>query len=111
MKIISRKEIRYYTDEAGRCFYLEWLSKLDLVTRVIITKRVDRLSEGNPGHARPVGNGVHELKIDCGPGYRVYFANDGHSLVLILAGGSKKRQSKDVNMAKSFWIDWNNSAE
>jgi len=87
--------------------YREWLDALkDRAGRARILVRVDRLVHGNPGHHRDLTDGVSELKIDFGPGYRVYYAQRGTSLLLLLAGGDKSTQQKDIAMAihlaKSF---------
>ena len=87
--------------------YREWIDALkDRAGRARILVRVDRLIHGNPGHHRDLTDGVSELKIDFGPGYRVYYAQRGTSLLLLLAGGDKSTQQKDIAMAihlaKSF---------
>lgn len=77
-----------------------WFANLrDRVTRVRIDIRIRRLSLGNYGDVRPVGEGVSELRIDYGPGYRVYFVQRGQSLVILLAGGDKSTQSRDIEKA------------
>ena len=80
--------------------YREWLDALkDRAGRARILVRVDRLIHGNPGHHRDLTDGVSELKIDFGPGYRVYYAQRGTTLLLLLAGGDKSTQQKDIAMA------------
>jgi putative addiction module killer protein len=64
-----------------------------------ITRRLERLAHGNPGDVKPVGSGVSELRIDYGPGYRVYFANRGQVLIILLCGGDKRTQAKDIKLA------------
>lgn len=84
-----------------------WLAKLkDRRAKVRITARLDRLSLGNPGQVKPVGRGVSELKIDYGPGYRVYFLQHGSTMVVLLCGGDKSSQSKDITLAKSIAAQW-----
>jgi putative addiction module killer protein len=68
--------------------------------------RLKRLANGNPGDVRPVGKGVSELRIDTGPGYRVYFGADGDDLILLLAGGDKSTQARDIETAHELWKDW-----
>lgn len=68
--------------------------------------RLKRLASGNPGDVRPVGKGVSELRIDMGPGYRVYYAADGDELILLLAGGDKSTQARDIEKALALWKDW-----
>jgi putative addiction module killer protein len=77
-----------------------WFEKLrDLRARARIQARIDRLSLGNPGDVRPVGSGVSELRIDYGPGYRVYFVQRGENLIVLLVGGKKDTQARDVAQA------------
>jgi putative addiction module killer protein len=81
--------------------FVEWLRALrDTQGRAKIIVRLDRLEEGNPGNFRSVGEGVFELKIDFGPGYRVYYVQRGDVLIVILCGGDKSTQSKDIQRAK-----------
>ena len=80
--------------------YTNWLDSLrDVRARARILVRVERLAAGNPGDVRPVGEGVSELRIDYGPGYRVYFTKQGGMIVVLLAGGDKRTQSQDVKTA------------
>lgn len=80
--------------------YARWFDGLhDRRARVRIDIRIRRLSLGNPGDVRPVGEGVSELRIDYGPGYRVYFVQRGASLIILLAGGDKKTQDQDIQKA------------
>lgn len=80
--------------------YAKWFASLrDRQTKARINARIRRLSLGNPGDVRPVGEGVSELRIDYGPGYRVYFVQRGQSLVVLLAGGDKSTQDRDIKSA------------
>ena len=84
-----------------------WLRKLKdrrAAARVLI--RIDRLAAGNPGDVKPVGQGVSELRIDYGPGYRVYFLRDGDRLILLLSGGDKSTQDADVRIAHDIADAW-----
>ena len=91
--------------------FSDWLRKLrDEKARSRILIRVRRLSLGNFGDVKPVGNGVSELRIDYGPGYRVYLQQSGSELVLLLAGGSKKTQSTDIAKAKKLAKEWANGS-
>lgn len=100
-------DVRLYVTEDDRSPYEEWLDGLrDRTARAKIRTRINRLRLGNLGSCRPVGNGVHEIKIDCGPGYRVYFANDGAALVILLCGGDKSTQARDTATAKQYWNDY-----
>jgi putative addiction module killer protein len=80
--------------------FARWLDSLrDLRARARIQARIERLIAGNPGDAKPVGEGVSELRIDYGPGYRVYFKRRGRDLVILLAGGDKSKQARDIKNA------------
>jgi putative addiction module killer protein len=90
-------EIRQ-TDE-----YARWFSSLrDRQARARIDARIRRLSLGNPGDVKPVGEGASELRIDYGPGYRVYFVQRGQTLVILLAGGDKRTQDRDIKLARTL---------
>jgi putative addiction module killer protein len=80
--------------------FSRWLKDLrDTRARAKILVRIDRLEMGNPGDARPVGNGVSEMRVHYGPGYRVYFVQRGDALVVVLCGGDKDSQASDINQA------------
>jgi putative addiction module killer protein len=99
-------EILEYLDKAGRSPYGKWFADLDSTAAAKITVAVVRMSQGNLSNVKSVGEGVLEYKIDFGPGYRIYFGRDGKELVILLAGGTKKRQSNDIETAKARWIDY-----
>lgn len=85
----------------------EWITKLkDKAGRLRILKRIDRLANGNAGDVKPVGNGVSELRLDVGPGYRVYYLQDGEVLILLLCGGDKSTQQKDIDRAHRLADEW-----
>lgn len=80
--------------------YVQWLDSLhDIRARARILVRIERLAAGNPGDVEPVGEGVSELRVNYGPGYRIYFKKRGHELIILLAGGDKGSQSKDIKNA------------
>lgn len=80
--------------------FARWLDDLlDLRARARIQARIERLAVGNPGDVKPVGEGVSELRIDHGPGYRVYYKRKGQRLIILLAGGDKSSQAKDIKVA------------
>ncbi len=84
-----------------------WLSGMrDVRGRARILVRIDRLAAGNPGDVKPVGSGVSEMRIDTGPGYRVYFTTVGQAVVLLLAGGDKSSQRSDIERAKQIAAEW-----
>ena len=83
--------------------YTEWFEGLrDKHARARITTRIQRLSRGNPGDVKPVGEGVSELRVNSGPGYRVYFVSRGQALIVLLAGGDKDSQDQDIRLAKEL---------
>lgn len=83
--------------------FAEWMARLrDHRARAKIAARIDRLAFGNPGDVAPVGEGVSELRIHYGPGYRVYFVQRGRTLIVLLCGGDKKTQAKDIETAKAL---------
>lgn len=101
------KEIRSYVTREKKVPFREWFYSLaDEQTQAVIDARIARLRLGLIGHARGVGGGVQELKIDFGPGYRVYFGQEGETLVILLCGGSKRTQRQDIKQAKEYWQDY-----
>lgn len=99
--------IEHYLTPAGKDVYFDWFSNLsDRQAKARIAVRINRLAAGNFGDCRPVGSGIWELRIDSGAGYRVYYAQTGRDLVLLLCGGDKRRQRADIERAISYWQDW-----
>lgn len=96
------REVLVCQDEAGREPFMEWLNGLDVQTRARVRVRIDRLEDGLFGDVEPVGEGVSELRLDFGPGYRVYFGQKGPQIHLLM-GGSKQGQSANIRQAKKFW--------
>ena len=98
--------IRYYRRTNGRHPFKDWLMHLaDKRARAAVLRRIDRLAEGNFGEHRFLRDGVWELKIDVGPGYRVYYAKDGKTVILLLSAGSKRTQRPDIDRAVEYWND------
>jgi len=101
------KELQIYVTVDGRAPFSEWLGALrDIKVRAKIRVRLDRVSLGNLGDCHGVGDGVQELRIDYGPGYRVYFGLVGSTIVLLLCGGDKSTQVKDIEQAKGYWREY-----
>ncbi len=101
------KRLLIYQLQDGRVPLLEWLRGLrDQRARQKIQARIGRVRLGNFGDTRSVGQGVRELKIDYGPGYRVYFGEEGDELVILLCGGDKSRQDEDIKAAKHYWASF-----
>jgi len=99
-------ELVVYVTEEGKAPFDEWFNKLDTAAALKVRTALARIETGNLGDVKPVGQGVSERRIPFGPGYRVYFGQDGDKLVILLCGGTKKRQSKDIEQAKAFWDDY-----
>jgi putative addiction module killer protein len=95
-----------YVDYAGVSQFARWRDGLDPTTRGRVTLAVFRLEAGNFSAAKGAGAGVFELRMDFGPGYRVYFGKDGEELVVLLGGGSKKRQQTDIDTAQALWQEY-----
>ena len=100
-------QVLLYRTTDGRRPLAEWLDSLsDRETRARIVARLDRLNAGLFGDWKSVGGGVCELRIDHGPGYRVYYGQDGNTLTLLLYGGTKSTQAKDIKKAHAYWKDY-----
>lgn len=103
---MNREVLRYQTIEGEQPF-TEWLLSLkDKNIRAALRTRLDRLSGGNFGDYKRVGEGVFELRIHFGPGYRVYFGLDGEKIVILLCGGDKSSQVSDIHRAQMYWADY-----
>ena len=101
------KEIEYYQTQEGDSPFRNWFEALkDPMAQMRIDARLARLRGGNPGDIKSVGGGVSELRISYGPGYRVYVATAGATLVILLCGGDKRTQTADIKRAKKFWTDY-----
>jgi putative addiction module killer protein len=100
-------ELRHYLTTSGKDVFESWLVSLkDDRAEARIDARINRLSKGNFGDCKPVGGGVWELRIDYGPGYRVYYAMVGQTCVLLLCGGDKRKQSSDIVKAMEYLKDY-----
>lgn len=99
-------EVREYITHAGKAPYSGWLASLDRSVGIRVTARIGRIQNGNFGDSKSVGGGVFELRLDFGPGYRVYFGREGDTLVILLGGGDKDSQSRDIQSAKELWLQY-----
>lgn len=99
-------ELRYYLATDGHSPFEQWFSGLDAVAGAKVSVALARLEQGNFSNVKTVGEGVLEYGINWGPGYRVYFGRDGEVLVVLLTGGTKKRQQRDIETAKTLWVDY-----
>jgi putative addiction module killer protein len=99
-------EIVVYSTPAGSEPFSKWLDKLDGMAFAKVQVNLARLAAGNTSNVKNLGDGIAELKIAFGPGYRVYFGWEGSQLVIMLGGGTKQRQSADINRAKLLWREY-----
>ncbi|MBS9439392.1 type II toxin-antitoxin system RelE/ParE family toxin [Photorhabdus noenieputensis] len=100
-------EIRHYIDNNGRDVFEEWREQIrDTKAQIAIDRRIMRMELGNFGDHKPLSEGVWELRIDIGPGYRVYYAKSGLTVVLLLCGGDKRKQNADIARACEYWREW-----
>lgn len=97
--------VEEYLDENDRSPFRRWFETLDRKARAKVTIAVARVEQGNDSAIKSVGGGVCEIRIDWGPGYRVYVGFDGVTIVILLAGGTKQRQNRDIADAKAMWAD------
>ncbi len=102
-------EIRRYRTAGGREPFTDWVSGLrDRQAQARILVRLERLELGNLGDCKPVGAGVSELRIDWGPGYRVYFGRDAQTVIVLICGGDKRKQDADIKKAVELWHEYEN---
>lgn len=107
MANVRPREIELYLADDGSSPFEEWLFGLkDVQVRAKVNARLDRLRLGNFGDCKSVGSGVFELRINYGPGYRIYFGQDSDTLVILLCGGDKSSQAADIKKANRFWDDY-----
>ncbi len=99
-------EIREYITAQGGSPYARWFDGLNARAAAKVATALVRIGQGNLSGAKGVGAGVSECRIDFGPGYRVYFGKDGDTLIILLGGGTKKRQQKDIETAQDFWREY-----
>ena len=99
-------DVREYLTPKGDSPFGGWFDDLDARAAAKVTIALIRIGQGNLSNVKGVGSGVLEYKIDFGPGYRVYFGKDGETIVILLAGGSKKRQQRDIEDAHARWQDY-----
>jgi putative addiction module killer protein len=103
-------EIREFTED-GRSHFAEWFNDLDAGTAARVDKYIRRLEAGNFGAAKPLREGIFELRLDFGPGYRVYYGRDGQTIIILLGGGSKRRQEADIAAAVARWKRYKQTKE
>ena len=101
-------EIREYIEENGKSPFALWFEELDAQVAAKVATYLTRIENGNVSNIKSVGGGVSECRIDFGPGYRVYFGRDGNTLVILLGGGTKRHQQRDIEKAHIIWQAYKN---
>jgi putative addiction module killer protein len=99
-------DVREYNDRSGRSPFAAWFNGLNAQAAAKVSTALTRLAQGNFSNVKGVGSRLFECRIDFGPGYRVYFGKDGERLVILLGGGTKKRQQQDIDTAIARWQDY-----
>ena len=99
-------EIREYIDREGGSAFAKWFNRLNAPAAAKVIAALVRMEQGNFSNSKGVGAGVFEYRINFGPGYRVYFGKDGDTLIILLGGGMKKRQQKDIQEARNIWKEY-----
>jgi putative addiction module killer protein len=99
-------EVRFYETAQGNTPFVDWLEKLDRQTQARLVIAIERLAKGHTNNVKSVGKGVHEVRLTFGPGYRLYYGYENDQLIILLAGGSKQRQSRDIEHAQLRWQDY-----
>jgi putative addiction module killer protein len=108
---ITPKVVKLYEDADGNSPFADWIEGLrDVMGRKRILSRIRRLEQGNYGDCHPVGNGVSELRLFFGPGYRVYFGEKNNDIIILLTGGGKDSQQKDIEAARGYWKEYKDNA-
>jgi putative addiction module killer protein len=95
-----------YIASNGRSPFDQWFAALDATAAAKVSDALDRVAAGHEGNLKPLGGGVHEVKIHVGPGYRVYFGRIGQTIILLLGGGTKRAQDRDIAQARDRWADY-----
>ncbi len=98
--------VQEYINAEGKNPFAKWFAGLNVQAAAKITAVLEKIANGNLSTVEGVGGGVFEYKLDWGPGYRVYFGKDGEKLVILVGGGTKKRQSSDIEAAKGYWAEY-----
>lgn len=99
-------EIQEFLDIRGGSPFAEWFNDIDAQAAAKVTVALARMEQGNLSNAKAVGAGVQEYRIDWGPGYRLYFGRDGDTLIILLCGGTKRRQQDDIAEAQAHWAEY-----
>jgi putative addiction module killer protein len=99
-------DVREYVAADGSTPYAKWFNSLNAPAAAKVAIAVTRMAQGNLSNVKSVGGGLYEYRIDFGPGYRIYFGRDGDRLIILLGGGTKKRQQNDIRRAHGLWTEY-----
>ena len=107
---MTGKQLKYYITDSGKSPFLDWLKQQDRMSIAIVGRTLRRVAQGGAKKSiRCLKRGVFELKIPRGPGYRIYFGEDGGKLIILLCGGDKKTQTRDIERAREYWRKYGKS--
>ena len=106
MQIAIKKQIEIYIDSSGQSPFIKWLENLDPLIRFRVKERLDRVALGNLGDYKQINKDIFELRLTFGAGYRIYFYKEGNKIILLLCGGSKATQKKDIKKAINYLNDY-----
>ncbi|NBV06890.1 MAG: type II toxin-antitoxin system RelE/ParE family toxin [Proteobacteria bacterium] len=107
--ILIPRSISYYKSRNNKMPFMDWISNLDPSTKEVVYERIEKVKVGYFGDYKNLGDGVFELRINFGSGYRIYYAVNGKDIILLLCAGNKDTQSRDVKKAKFFWEEYKNA--
>jgi len=108
-KVKRKREAEYYVTGKGKVPFQEWLDAINNANvHGIVLQRIDRAEDGNFGDWKSLKGGMYEMRIHLSPGYRIYFALEGRKIIILLIGGEKRNQKRDIGKAKEYWEDYNN---
>ena len=107
MRGATPRKVETYVTQSGKDLFREWLNDLpDQRARILVDKTIAKIRLGNLGKHKSVGEGVQEIVLDYGPGYRLYFSEHGNTLIILLCGSTKKGQQSAIDDSKRYWKDW-----
>lgn len=106
MKVVISKNIELYVTNNGKQPFIKWLESLNNTTRYRVKERLDRVSLGNMGDHKRINTEIFEIRLNFGSGYRIYYGESSKTTIILLCGGDKATQSKDIKKAKLYWQDY-----
>ncbi len=108
-EVKRKREAEYYLTDKGKVPFQEWLDAIkNAEVHGIVLQRIDRAEDGNFGDWKPLKGGIYDMRIHLSPGYRIYFALEGRRLIILLLGGEKRNQKRNIGKAKEYWEDYKN---